>query len=215
MIYKVNLGPECEKDYCKERVDSMRRIITRDRNSWGKPCLLSIQKEEVYWKDILDCKTRNMVRKSEKANIKCVPIDKNAWLNEVYEINKSSLFRQGRMMSDGYRKFPKHTDYRKECDKHYWVFMGAFLKGKLIAYTSLLPCKDILLVSQILGCPEYFYTGVMNLILFSSVVHMAKTNKYIKVAQYDFWNSGSNGLRHFKKSLGFIPDEIQEQKEGE
>ncbi len=211
MIYKINLGKDCKKDYCIERIDSMQGIIARDRNSWGKPCLLKIQNVKIYWNDVFDCKTRNMVRKAIRLGIKCVPIDKNKWLEEVYEINKSSLFRQGMIMSDSYRKFPKHTDYRKECDKHYWVFMGAFLKGKLIAYTSLLPCGEILLVSQILGHASYLYTGVMNYILFSSITYMEKTNKYLKVAQYDFWNSGTNGLRCFKKSMGFIPDEMEEK----
>ena len=213
-MIKVDIGKECSDEYCKKAVESISSILNRDYNVWGLPCIVDLNllsSCDVYWKDILDSKTRNMVRKGTKNQLNCYSINKNKFLTEVYNINTSTLFRQGRIMGEGYRKFPKYTEYTKNCTKHFWEFMGAFTEdNKLIAYISILSYKELILISQILGHADYLKTGVMNLILCQTIYHIVTSYTFAKYIQYGFWNSGGEGLRHFKKSMGFNPMDIRE-----
>ena len=221
-MIKVDIGKECSDEYCKKAVKSISSILNRDYNVWGLPCIFEIDYKKDYFTDVLDCKTRNMIRKADKNQIQVKVIDKNDCLQSVHDINASSLFRQGRIMSEGYRKFPKHTDYTRNCNKHYWEFIGAFIpidignewmgleETRLIAYISVLAHKELILISQILGHADYLKTGVMNSILFYTIKHIINRNRGAKYIQYGFWNSGGEGLRHFKKSMGFNPIDIRE-----
>lgn len=213
----ADIGKECTNKYCIKQTKSISDILGRDFESWGQPAIFeisSIKKSKVfpvrhnakyhYFNEILDSKTRNMIRKADRHGIKCKAINKNDYLKEVHDINTSSLFRQGRIMSEGYRKFPKHTEYVKECDKHFWEFYGAFIGDKLIAYISVLSHKEAVLISQILGHMDYLKTAVMNKLLMEVIGEICKY-KYAKYIQYGFWFSGGAGLRHFKQSMGFVP----------
>jgi len=216
-MIKVDIGKECTDEYCKKAVESISGILNRDYDAWGLPTILQISEGTTpisYFKEVLDCKTRNMIRKPSKYNIFFRQVKKNLVLKQVHEINTSSLFRQGRIMSEGYRKFPKYTKYERNCDKHYWQFYGAFSEegkfDRLIAYISVLTYKELILVSQILGHADYLKTGVMNFLLYWTIVDIMNWNSYVKYIQYGFWGSGEDGLRHFKKSMGFKPMDIRE-----
>ena len=90
----ADIGRECINEYCKKQTKSISDILARDHNVWGQPVIFevdSIKKSEIfpirhsakhyYFKDILDSKTRNMIRKAEnRYNIKCEEINKNLYL---------------------------------------------------------------------------------------------------------------------------------------
>lgn len=207
---KVDIGKEClesYRKYCIDRIDSITVILNRDRKLWGLPSTHVINRN-IRLLNQLDGKTRNMVRKAAYNGVKIRKIDKNNYLPHIYEINISSPVRQEREMTAGYRQFPKYTEYTKCCDKHFWEFFGAFKDDRMIAYISVLSHKELVLISQILGHSNYQWTGVMNGILYY-VIETIKSYAYAKVIQYDFWNSGTDGLRHFKKSMGFVPIELE------
>jgi hypothetical protein len=185
----------------------MRDILSRDINVWGLPCLLDLSKD--YWNTVLTSKERNMIRKARLATIQVETIEYDDYLDDIYEINTSSLIRQGRPMKSTYLAYPKpSTENNTVCDKHWSQYIGAFLDSKLIAYVGLLCHKDVVLISQILGHAKYLKTGVMNLVLYHAVEYSTAYKVkfgFPKIAMYDFWRSGLDGLRRFKKSMGFVP----------
>ncbi len=118
---------------------------------------------DLYLKDI-GGKSRNMNKKAEKNNISCTKFNWNDKLDDIFDINTSSLNRQGRVMDKSYTNYPLKINTIKE-DDFAIIFIGAFVNTKLIGYIELYNYGNFTMINRILGHKDYLKFGVMNLMI--------------------------------------------------
>lgn len=125
-------------------------------------------------------------------------IDKNDFIDEIYEINTSLDSRQGRPMEDAYRK--KITHYFRE--KNYKYFGVLHPSGKLMAYSDLGFYGNFVAFDRLLGLRNN--DGIMHLMV-SEIVGQTIESRAYAYLMYDTYFGASPGLQAFKKMLGFEP----------
>jgi hypothetical protein len=161
---------------------------------------------EEYWAPMVGHHTDHEVRRAKKAGYSFAIIDRDRYLDDIYEINTSLDERQGVPMSDGYRQRvePFGPLPHFGCPRHQLRTYGVLKEDRLVAYTWVYQCGEMCLYSQILGHGEHLRFGIMRLLLTESVrdlIAVAGT----KYAMYNMHDSGTEGLRFFKERLGFRP----------
>lgn len=129
--------------------------------------------------------------------------------DELFAINTSADWRQGRPMSDGYRRRLAPTPdpvypCLRHCVRRYGVEDAT---GTLVAYLWLYRCGQLALVSQILGDARHLENEVMFL-LFQGVVE-SETSDPDGCFVYNRADSGTDGLKWFKERLGFVPAQVR------
>ena len=133
--------------------------------------------------------------------------DRSDHAQEIYEINTSKPSRQGRPMAPAYRErqtFSPLPDY--PCERHAIRTWGVFTPArKLAGYMTIYRCGDLVLVSQILGHGDLERDEIM-FPLFA--IGMAFEIGNPGVIVYNRWDSGTDGLRQFKRWLGFRELEV-------
>ena len=164
---------------------------------------------DTYLKEI-GPKSRNMNKKAEKNSISCKVFDWNEYLDSVYEVNTSSLVRQGREMDVTYKSYPKEVIYPNE-NNYSIVHIGAFLKEKLVGYIELYIYGNFAMTNRILGHKEYLKFGVMNLMVKKCVEYGIDNNlEYINYLTME--NRKHNSLSAFKYRVGFREYSLLELK---
>lgn len=143
-------------------------------------------------------------RKANKLGYIVSEINRNEFINDIYEINTSSQFRQGRQMSHGYRE--KVENYES---KPHFIYFGVVDRcGVLRAYCNVGFYGDFAVVSQLLGHKDYLNDGVMYLMLVEIVSDLIDEGK-INFLMYDTFFGASDGLKKFKQKLAFVPYRVK------
>jgi hypothetical protein len=127
-------------------------------------------------------------------------IDRNQFIDDIFEVNSSRENRQGRQMHPLY--FEKPTEYIDEPD---WLYLG-FLNssGKLVAYLNLQVSNEVAVVRTLLGHGQHLNDGIMYFLLIEAArrIYDRGSCRYL---MYDMYFGSSAGLRLFKHKLGFKP----------
>lgn len=157
-----------------------------------------------YWEGAAGYGTRRKVRKALKEGYSFATIDRDQYLDDIFAINTSMPERQGREMTEAYRRrpdpygpLPTYT-----CPRHQIRTYGVLHDGHLVAYTWLYQVGDMCLFSTILGHGDHLNAGVMYLLVAETlrdVMAVAGT----RYAMYNMHMSGTEGLRFFKEQMGF------------
>ena len=156
--------------------------------------IIEIPKNIDQYLKSIGAKSRNMNKKAEKNGISCRIFDWNSKLDDIYEINTSSLIRQGREMDKSYQQYPIKTVYPDEKDFSI-VHIGAFIEDKLIGYIELYIYGNFAMTNRILGHKEYLRYGVMNLMIKECVDYGIKNNfEYLNYLAMP--NRKNNSLLH-------------------
>jgi hypothetical protein len=137
-------------------------------------------------------------RRARSRGYVVVEIDRNDFIDELYEINTSLDSRQGRPMDDAYRE--KTTHYSPE--KNYKYFGVLNPSGKLMAYSNLGFYGNFVAFDRLLGLRNN--DGVMHLMVTEIVGQLIESRAYAYL-MYDTYFGASPGLQAFKKMLGFEP----------
>lgn len=194
---------------------------------------------EDYSKDVVRVHGKGMagaIRRAEKARVCVLPFEKSNRLEEWVAIDLSMPIRQGRQMSEGYRKSVAErggppAEWKElqplRCARHWRRCLGSFLpaekreiaghevEDRLCAYMSLIRTDELLIVSQVLGGKEYLPLGVVPA-MFLQVLRMVYATATdgqskappidgIRGVLYGGHSDGSDGLKSFKRRLGFEP----------
>lgn len=126
---------------------------------------------------------------------------------EIEAINGSAPIRQGRPMSDGYRR-PVSTapppDY--PCEWHGVHPYGVEIAGTLVAYCFVYRAGQLALVSQILGHADHLEGEVMYLLAQGVVGAEIPLGGFLVYNRFD---SGTDGLRFYKERIGFAPERVE------
>ncbi len=162
-----------------------------------------------YLKDI-GAKSRNMNKKAQKNKIICKRFNWNEKLDEIFEINKSSLVRQGREMDESYKSYPERINYLDEKDFSI-VHIGAFSEEKIIGYVELYIYGNFAMTNRILGNKKYLTYGVMNLMIKECVEYGIK-NKIEYINYITMQNRRNNSLSSFKQRVGFREYSVKEME---
>lgn len=167
------------------------------------------KKMDIYLKDI-GAKSRNMNKKAEKNNITSKTFNWNDKLDDIFEINTSSLNRQGRVMDKSYTNYPEEIKFSKQ-DDFSIVWIGAFTDVKLIGYIELYNYGNFAMTNRILGHKDYLKFGVMNLMIKECVQYGIDNNiEYINYLTMQ--NRKSSSLSAFKNRVGFREYSLLELK---
>lgn len=165
---------------------------------------------DVYLKNI-GAKSRNMNVKAQKNGVACKTFNWNDYLDDIYEINTSSINRQGRTMDEAYLQHPKKIEIKSEEDFSI-EFVGAFKDEKLIGYVELYIYGNFSMTNRILGHKNYFNFGMMNLLIKECVEYAIKTKKIEYINYLTMQNKDHNSLSAFKNRVGFREYSLMELK---
>lgn len=164
------------------------------------------------YEDYLSGKERQALRtnrnKSIRAGIYFSEFSPNDYIDDIMEINRSTLDRQGR---------PMHIDYLdKETVSRYLakvpLMYGVFLQnGVLCSYANVPMYGEIALISRIIGHEKYLDKGIMYLLISEIIKEIFKSNidNKVKWLMYDTYYGGGQGLRYFKERCGFKPYRVR------
>ena len=171
------------------------------RFEWDKFAVMPIDTYEKWWKDQINDKTRNMVRRAAKKGvvIRQVPLDDDL-VKGIAGIHNESPLRQGKPFTH-YNK-PLETvkkDHISFVDKS--DFIGAFLEGELIGFIKLVHQGEWSSMMQIISKVSHRDKAPTNALLAKAVEICAE--KGVHQLQYGIWSS--RGLGEFKIRHGFQP----------
>ena len=155
---------------------------------------------EEYLK-LIGAKSRNMNKKAEKNEIVCMEFDWNEKLDDIYVINTSALYRQGREMDSAYREYPEKVENRDSEDFKI-RYIGAFKEERLIGYVELYIYGNFIMTNRILGDKRFLKYGLMNLLI-KKCVEYAIENKIEYINYLTMQNRQNNSLSAFKYRVGF------------
>jgi len=156
---------------------------------------------DIYLKEI-GAKSRNMNVKAQKNGIVCKIFNWNEYLDNIYEINTSSIKRQGRTMDEAYMQYPEKVNNEIE-DDFSIEFVGAFVDEKLIGYIELYNYGNFTMINRILGHKNYLKFGAMNLLIKECVEYAIKSQRIEYINYLTMQNTKGNSLSAFKKRVGF------------
>lgn len=171
---------------------------------------------ETYWEGAAGYYTRRKVRKALKSGYTFSRIERDRYLDDIHEINTSLDERQGRPMTEAYRKrsrpFGPLPDYR--CPRHQIRTYGVLKDERLVAYTWVYQVGEVCLFSTILGHGDHLADGVMFQLVAETLRDLIE-HCSTSYAMYNMHFSGTDGLRFFKEQMGFAPAFVLWQRNDE
>jgi hypothetical protein len=137
-------------------------------------------------------------RKARTKGYVVTEIDRNAFVDDIYDINTSLQTRQGQAMDADYLE--KKTRYPHEPNFMYFGVLNA--AGKLTAYGDLGFYGNFASFSRVIGMRNN--DGMMHLMVTEIICRMIE-RRHHHYLMYDTYFGASPGLKTFKKMLGFQP----------
>jgi len=155
---------------------------------------------------------RRRVRRAERLGYRVVAIDPNQSHEQIMRINASGAIRQGRQMRTDYLDPQKVAAYSaKHATNGSWY--GVLdNEGTLRAYCHLALVGECCSYSRILGDPQKLADGIMYLLVHRTIVEMHQLHRrqgFPRWVMYDMYLGGLQGLREFKRRLGFCPNRVR------
>ena len=146
-------------------------------------------------------------RKALKRGYEFLEIDRDDFVDDIYEINTSSETRQGQKMSSNY--IQKTESYHNEPNYRYFGIVDG--DGILRSYCYIGFYGEFALVSTLLGHKRYLNDGIMYLMLIelSKLIFQEFASKGYKYIMYDTFFGALDGLKKFKKKLGYKPYRVK------
>lgn len=137
-------------------------------------------------------------RKAAKRGYRLRAIDRNDHIDDIHAIHVSSDERQGRPMDESYlvKKTRYDTEPHFEC---YGVFDA---QDRLVAYCSMGTYGNFVATDQLIGYKNQ--DGIMYLLLLTIICRLIE-QPGIDFFMYDTYLGARQGLRDFKRRVGFRP----------
>lgn len=153
----------------------------------------------------LSDKARQHYNKSIRLGYTCSVDDydyRNDHIDDIYKINTSMSDRQGRPMDESYHH-PNKFEACKFCEHHHFVLLLIIQNDTIVAYMEFYIVGQFAQTSRVLGHADHLRNGVM-VQLFTRAVDICRDYGVLYFC-YGEWQSGTDGLKFFKKSTGFVP----------
>lgn len=151
---------------------------------------------------------RREVSRARRAGYKVTHLDPASHLDAIMQVNMSMASRQGRAMDPAYLDRDAVVDYCGRRGQWYGVFDA---DAVLRAYCHLSLVGDCCLYSRVLGDPRHGRYGIMYLLFQHTMeaMHRLRTAQgHPRWLMYDMFLGCGDGLRQFKRHLGFVPERV-------
>ena len=129
-------------------------------------------------------------------------IDQNSYIEDIHAINISITERQGRPMDPAYLEKPAFYVKKPHC--RYFGILNA--TGTLVAYCNIATYGNFSATDRLLGYKNN--DGVMYLLLVEIICRLIDDNQ-VQYFMYDTFLGAQEGLRNFKRRLGFQPYRVR------
>jgi hypothetical protein len=162
--------------------------------------VLPVQTYDHWFKNVLNSKTRNMIRKSEKLGVQVIEAQfDDQFIRGVTEIFNETPVRQGRPFWHYGKSFGivKQQFSRYLFREH---LIGAYLGSEMIGFMMLPHTKDYMLTGQILSKINHRDKAPNNALI-AMAVKLCEKHK-IPHLIYPNWGTGS--FADFKRHCGFV-----------
>mgnify|MGYP000076511328 CR=1 FL=1 len=136
--------------------------------------------------------------RARKRGYVCKEIDRNAYVDDIHDINISQDSRQGRPMDMAYAEKRERFDVLRNF-RYYGVLNPA---GRLVAYATFGMYGNFGAFSQLIG--HRSNDGIMHLLIVDVVCRQIDEGK-LQYIMYDTYFGAQPGMRQFKTILGFKP----------
>jgi len=139
-------------------------------------------------------------RRCTKLGYTCREFDPNALQEEILEIHSSAEERQGRTIDQSYKKRMNYPV------NGFNTYLGIFKEEKLVAYCWIVRTGELLLLNRLMGHQDFMKDGIM----YKVVMHAIELGFELKkkgsgYVMYDTYYGAGEGLKLFKRRLGFMP----------
>jgi hypothetical protein len=161
--------------------------------------ILKLKNYDEWWKNI-GKKTRNMIRKAEKAGIAThVATTNNELADGIWKIFNETPIRQGR----GFPHYGVSLDTIKRNLKSFpdSTYIGAYLQRELAGFIHLIHGDHLTIISQLLSLQKHWDKSVNNALIAKAIEFCA--NNHIEWVMYGRMGNHPT-LDSFKESNGFI-----------
>jgi hypothetical protein len=129
-------------------------------------------------------------------------IDQNSYIDDIHAINISVTERQGRPMDSAYLEKPLF--YEKKPHFRYFGILDD--SGKLVAYCNIATYGNFCATDRLLGYKNN--DGIMYLLIVEIICKLIDDNQ-VQYFMYDTFLGAQEGLRNFKRRLGFQPYRVR------
>jgi hypothetical protein len=129
-------------------------------------------------------------------------IDRNAYVDDIHAINTSVTERQGRPMDPAY--FEKPARYDNKPNFRYFGILNA--EKRLVAYCNIATYGNFAATDRLLGYKNN--DGTMYLLLVEIICRLIDDGQ-VQYFMYDTFLGAQEGLRNFKRRLGFQPYRVR------
>lgn len=201
----VELVGDCASGSCLEFAWKLHRAV-EDRRYQVGASIMNNPASLVDWR-AMHRTARKRADRCSRLGYTFSEVDYSRHASDIHEINTSLPQRQGRPMSDGYRRFVERSklpDY--PCSLHRTITYGVLNGEKLVAYLTLHRSGELALVSMILGHGDHLRDDVMYLLFAGVIADQAGCGGILYYNRHD---SGEEGLRFFKERLGFSEGRVE------
>jgi hypothetical protein len=173
---------------------------------WDNLAAIPVSTFEHWWTHQINCKTRNMVRRSAKKGLvfREVVFD-DALAEGIWEIYNECPVRQGKP----FPHYGKDFDAVRKMSATFLdssVFIGAFLGEKLVGFAKLTvdAARSQAAIMHIISLMEHRDKAPMNALIAESVKACEKRSiPYLVYSKFSYWKKQRDGLSDFKEHNGF------------
>jgi len=152
-----------------------------------------------WWKKQINDKTRNMVRKAQKAGVELRPVEyDDEFVQGIVKIYNESPVRQGKPFSHYGKGFEtikaEHSSYPERSE-----FIGAYHQGELIGFVKLVHGRGVSNLMNIISLISHRDKAPTNALIARAVEICAQRG--VSCLHYGLWSK--RGLGDFKKHHAF------------
>lgn len=166
--------------------------------------MLKISTYEEWWKNQINDKTRNMVRRAQKNNVELRGVEfDDEMVKGIKDIYDESPVRQGKPFRH-YRKSLEELKREHGTFLDRSEFVGAFLEGRLIGFIKLVHDGEVSHLMQIISKMEHKDKAPTNALLAKAVEICAEHG--VRYLHYSNWSK--RGLGDFKKHHAFYKHDV-------
>jgi len=192
--------------YAKTRRRHARYLLLRDYR-WG--VALQPMDPQPGTPSTLESSALRNQKKAFRSGYRFEKIEYNNWLDDIQQIRRSTLIRQGPVASHLIEQpVQPVTDPPSRSCIHDYPFFGVFREGSLVAYASCLVAGEVALIEHILGHADHQDQGIMPLLILGMKEYFRGHNPQVRWYGYEMWFGASESLRRFKKKMGFRPYKV-------
>jgi hypothetical protein len=143
-------------------------------------------------------------RRAAKEGYVFSEVDRNKYVEDIFTINTSKDERQGRPMLDHYKK--KIASYPVDPEYKYY---GVMKDDKLVAYMWVALYGEVAIIDGLLGHEDHLKNRIMYLLCTGAASHLITDHKSTRYFMYDTYFGAQEGLKQFKRKLGFVPYRVK------